>query len=143
MKRYMTAKEYLLQIRDINARLKQLEAEISDVEARLGVQGISYDKISSTPSDEDKMTRYVIRLIELKDKYEAEGNKLLDKKEEITNTIARVADFRKRQVLYYRYVLCYKWEDIAEQLGYDDRYLFKLHGYALDEIRTLKDSIKG
>lgn len=139
----MTAKEYLFQIRNIDARLKQLEAEIKDIEVRLGVQGINYGGTPSTPSDEDKRTRYVIRLIELKDKYEAEGNRLLDKKEEITNTIAKVSDFRLRQVLYYRYVLCYKWEPIADKLGYDEKYLFKLHGHALEEIRTLKDTLKG
>lgn len=138
----MTAKEYLNQIRDINAKLRQLEAEIKDIEVKLGVQGINYGGTPSTPSDEDKMTRYVIKLIELKDKYEVEQLRLLEKREEIVGTIAKLNDFRLRQVLYYRYVLGYKWESIGEELGYEDRYIFKLHGYALEAInRTLKDSI--
>lgn len=139
----MSIKDYLLQIKNINARLKQIELEIADIEAKLGVQGIRYDKDGGfNPSGEDKMSKYVYRLIELKDRYEAEGNRLLDKKEEIIENISKLEDFRLRQVLYLRYVATMKWEEISERLGYEDRYIYKLHGYALEELRrTLKDSI--
>lgn len=140
----MNIKDYLSQIRNINARLRMLELEIIDIQAKLGVQGIRYDKDGGfSPSPDDKMSRYVYRLIELKEKYEEEGNKLLDKREEIIANISKVEDFRLRQVLYLRYVSLKKWEEISERLGYEERYIYKLHGYALEELRrTLKDSIK-
>ena len=137
----MTAKEYLKQIRSISAKIENLKMEIMDIESKLGVQGISYDKIPSTPNGDDHRSKYIYKLIELRDKYLDECQTLAEKRADIINLIHKVEDIRFQQVLYFRYVMCMKWEDIGERMGYDDRYVLKLHGYALDYLnKTLKDT---
>ncbi len=138
----MNIKDYLKQIKRLTIRVEQIGEEITEIEARLGVQGINYNKMPVTPSPEDKMSRYIYKLIELKDAYTEESQRLMSKRKEIIDSISLLEDCRLQQVLYYRYVKDMRWEEIAERLSYDDKYIFRLHGYALLELKKiLKETI--
>lgn len=133
----MTAKEYLKQIRSISAKIENLKMEIVDIESKLGVQGISYDKIPSTPNGEDHRSKYIYKLIELRDKYLDECRTLAEKRADIIHTIHKIDDIRFQQVLYYRYVQGKTFEDISDLMGYSLVHIHRLHGWALQKAQDV------
>lgn len=138
----MTVKEYLLQIKRMNARLSQLEMEIKEIESKLGAQGVNYGGISGTPSSEDKRSKYIYRLIELRDEYFRQSEELLDKRGEIVKNIQKIPNISTQQVLYYKYVQNRKYEDIADLMGYSLSQIFRFHKYGLREMKMIvNDSI--
>lgn len=55
-------------------------------------------------------------------------------KKEIAFTICRVEKSRYRSLLYYRYLEGLPWRKIANRLLYSDRYIYKLHKKALEQV---------
>ena len=55
-------------------------------------------------------------------------------KEEITNAICALDDFREQQVLYGRYVECQSWAAIASECGYHRRTIMKQHRAGLAHL---------
>lgn len=44
----------------------------------------------------------------------------------------------EKTLLRYRYILGYKWENIAEAMGYEERWTLELHGRALQKFEIPK-----
>ena len=59
-------------------------------------------------------------------------DRLYDVKSEILGVINMVGDSTYRTLLVMRYIRFMKWEEIREELGYDDiRWVYRLHNKAL------------
>ena len=56
------------------------------------------------------------------------ANKL---RKEVCDLIYSLEDERLVRLLHLRYVDCLKWEAVADKLGYEQRYVHKLHSKAL------------
>lgn len=52
-------------------------------------------------------------------------------RKEICDLIYSLEDERLIRLLHLRYVDCLKWKAVADKLGYEQRYVHKLHGKAL------------
>ncbi len=135
----MKAKEYLEQIRTLDRRinnnlqaLEQLEALATKVTAVN-----NGDRVQSSGS-QDKMADTVIKIIELKQEINADIDRLVDMKCEIIPVIDAVQDADFYDVLYKRYILCKKWEEIALDMHYSFRWVLKLHGRALQKIDMIR-----
>ena len=86
----------------------------------------------------------ILKIMEAEEELNAEIDKLVDLKREITRTISCVKDDRCRLVLEKRYLLYMKWEKIAEDMHYTVRHTQWLHDNALDEVgRILERGIPG
>ena len=53
--------------------------------------------------------------------------------------IGKLEDERYREILLQRYFLGRTWREIAEAIGYDERHVTRLHGYALQELQKELD----
>lgn len=73
----------------------------------------------------------ISKIIDLETQINAEIDKLVDKRREIEGIIRAVEDSTLRTLLEYRYINGKKWEEIALMMGYDYRYILKIHGKAL------------
>ena len=80
------------------------------------------------------MEEATIKLIDLSHEINDDIDRLIDLKKEILNVINEIDDFRYRLLLEMRYINCKDWDEVAKILGYDTRYILKLHGRALKEI---------
>ena len=65
---------------------------------------------------------------------DAYDNALLESKSQIVESIKQVTDPEGQVVLEERYLCDTKWEDIASELGYTVRQIFRVHDAALKEI---------
>lgn len=130
----MTAKEYLSQYAaldaEINCKLEQL--------AKLRALSTSIPAPSgggSSGSPSDRTGNITAKIIDMENEINAKIDRLVDLQKEIEAIIEAVEDSRYRTILTERYINRKKWEDIADILHIDLRWLYVLHGRALNEIK--------
>ena len=149
----MYAKEYLLQIRSLDARLKIIDNTIKKLRAEIESLDISvksswpdgqpHGTILTDPTG-SKATQLAdkvdIRREELRKRlldYEYEQirvrSALWSKQIEIIDTLSKVTDPTLYKILSYRYVDGQSFEWIAVEINYTWRHKINLHGRALEE----------
>lgn len=127
----MTAKEYLNRVRRQNYILKQVEKEMNEVRADiLTLRASSLSEHVSGSKNSDTADKY-IRLESYMEKVNAEWDKLIDMRNAAKDLIGAMPDPMHRAVLYARYINGQRWEDIAMDMHYSWKGIFKLHGQAL------------
>ena len=131
----MTAKEHLQQVYMIQKKINRLEAQREDLRADLySVKSPSDmpDIRVQTSLTGDKMLELVARVDEIERGIIDEINALVEKKVSITNEIEKVPNENYKQLLFDRYILCRRWEQIAIDRDKSVRTIFKMHGRALN-----------
>jgi len=141
----MKAKEYLSQAiwldKVINNKIEQQES-IRALAEKVTVN-FTQEKVSGGKGITSPMEEATIKLIDLSHEINDDIDRLIDLKKEILNVINEIDDFRYKLLLEMRYINCKDWDEVANTLGYDTRYILKLHGRALKEIdEILKEDTK-
>lgn len=127
----MTAKEYLNRVRRQNYILKQTEKELNEIRADiLTLRASSLSEHVSGSKNSDTADKY-IRLESYMEKVNAEWDKLIDMRNAAKDLIGAMPDPMHHAVLYARYINGQRWEDIAMDMHYSWKGIFKLHGQAL------------
>lgn len=132
----MTAKEYLMQYRIAFNKVKRKQEQIEKLRADLLPSGISYDVVPGSGGNRTAADIFV-RIEELERELYSEIEVALDKAYMVKETIYAVEDERYQNVLYDRYIMNLKWKEIAKELKHEERYIYKLHGRALEEVEKL------
>ncbi len=130
----MTAKEYLQQIEKLNIQIKHRQeqrAELLTRATRIGANDLSRDRISSNGSN-DRIAKYIERYIDMGDEVEERILHLLEVKDQIITQIDGLDKPAYSEILYQRYVLMRKWDDIPEVMHYSITQVYRLHGQALE-----------
>ena len=141
----MTAKEYLSQAyhldQRINSKIEQV-ASLNDLATKCTstITGMPHAQSSST----SKMADTINKIIDLEKEINIDIDMLVDIKRDITEKVKSVPNREYQTLLEMRYLCMRPWDEIAMAMGYEQRYLFKLHSKALicfENIfkRTLKD----
>ena len=130
----MTAKQYLMRAWQIEKRIDRLIAERDALFQR--VENVRSPVISDMPRGGRRAdwTGAVDALVDLCTDIDREIRELCRVKLEVNEAIDRVEDMRLRRVLELRYRSYMSWEKIAEEMGYEVRWIYVLHGKALLEI---------
>lgn len=134
----MTAKEYLMQIKLLDVKIQQKQAQVDDLRDRaISVGGQQTDSVRVQSSkDGDNIGRKVAKYADLESGIEADTYELLKLKHKIIKQIQQLSDVRYVELLYKRYVEYKKLELIAVEMNYDYDWVRTLHGYALIDFRT-------
>ncbi len=136
----MKAKEYLSQALWLNQRidnkleqLERLKAMAMRVTANL-----TQEKVSGGYNKRSPMENTIVKIMDLEREVNDEIDKLINLKQEILETISLVDDPMAQLLLEMRYINRRTWGEIAEELGYSDRGIHKIHGRALKEIDEIR-----
>lgn len=137
----MTTKEYLGQAyrldQRINSKLEQV-ASLSDLAT----------KVTTTISDVPKnpnhststMADVIVKIVDLQAEINHDIDCLVDLKREIVKVIKTVDNIEYQTLLELRY-LCFKtWEQIAVDMGYNVRHVYRVHDLAVSTIKITKRS---
>lgn len=131
-------------IEEIKAKLKRyrfIAGEISDLlDERERLRSLA-EKITPSLSfapvygaNTDKMAPVVANLIEVERYIEKRSKELLRARMEAEQLIDRLSDERHRAVLKSYYFSRRNWQDVADALNYDVRWVTQLHGLALVKL---------
>lgn len=128
----MTAREYFNQAyrldQRINSKIEQLSV-LNDLALKATA---SYNDMPRSPNRcVQSMSNTVDRIIDLQNEINREIDELVDLKAEIRSVIDDVTQTDLRLLLEERYLNWKSWEQIAVALGYNLRYVHKLHKMAL------------
>ncbi|WP_418562718.1 DUF1492 domain-containing protein [Phascolarctobacterium faecium] len=131
-------------IEEIKAKLKRyrfIAGEISDLlDERERLRSLA-EKITPSLSfapghgaNTDKMASVAVNLIEVERYIEKRSKELLRARMEAERLIDRLSDERHRAVLKSYYFSRRNWQDVADALNYDVRWVTQLHGLALVKL---------
>jgi hypothetical protein len=139
----MTAKEYLLQIRLLSARVDMIDSNIRTIrEEQLTLRSAWPDGQPHGTLTGDPTSQKAIELTEQLQKYESEQlrlrSELWRKRMQIVETIGKVEDAECYKLLFLRYVDMLTWEEIAVLMHYTYQWVAgPLHGKALNYISEI------
>ncbi len=130
----MTAKEYLSQTfrldQRINSKLERVEvlrALAQKVTASYECEPVSHSRCAAS------MENTIHRLMEA----EEELSQAIDLLLEVSAVIQKVQNLEYQLLLELRY-LCFKsWSEIALRMDLEERYVYKVHGRALQEVEKI------
>lgn len=137
----MTAKEYLGQAyrldQRINSKLEQV-ASLSDLATKVTTT------ISDVPKNPNHSTSHmadsIVKIVDLQAEINRDIDSLVDLKRDIVKVIKAVDNIEYQTLLELRY-LCFKtWEQIAVDMGYNVRHVYRVHDLAVATIKISKRS---
>lgn len=134
----MNAKEYLLQIRNINIKIERKKMQLETL------KDIS-TKITPTLSDMPKgssketspMENAICKIIDLENEIKELSGIMDAKKSESLSYIFQLHNDEYQTLLMLRYLQLMSWEDISLEMHYTKRWLYKLHGIALNKLSQI------
>ena len=134
----MTVKEYLSQAKFLNQRISskiQQVAALNDLatKATSTLTGMPRNPNHATSSMED----VIAKIIDLQAEINNDIDTLVDLKRSLSKTIKAVDSPEYQTVLEKRYLCFQSWEQIAVEMGYDLRWLYRIHGKALEEVKAI------
>lgn len=129
----MTAKEFMKQHERVVEKIRQIEIQIYDIEQTLGIKGINYDSQPHGSGISQVTESTATKLIELREIQRDLVDKLWTKRIEIERVIFMIENATLAELLQRKYIRLQKWDDIATDMKFDSRYIYKLHGKALVE----------
>ena len=127
-------KQWLLRGWKLENELKALEeAKKRALERAVSVTvKFSEDKVQA--GEHNRQEEAIARYIDYELLIEQQTDCLIDIRMEITKAIFALENSTLRTLLLKRYLEFKPWEQIAEEMGYDYRWLLRLHGKALTLI---------
>ncbi len=132
----MTAKEYLSQSLRLNQRINSKLEQIQSLR-ELATKCTSI--LTGMPRNPNyggsNMADALMKIVDLETELQNDVNQLVDLKEEIMAVVKAVDNIECQTLLELRY-LCFKsWEQIAVDMGYNVRHIYRLHDEALQKVR--------
>ena len=131
----MNAKEYLSQAYRIDQRINSKLEQVMSLRALLGkATGTLTGAPRAATPNPHSMEDTICKMVDMEHEINADIDTLVDLKTEIMTCIKRVENPEYQTLLELRY-LCFKpWEEIADQLGYTQRHMLRMHDLALESI---------
>jgi len=134
----MTGKEYMERIRNVRREIRLLQEQIlRDTVYASNVKAIRYDvdRVQTSP-DGDRMADIISGIVGAEDKLYKKVTDLMQKEEEARQYLIQLREEYER-VLVLHYFEGLKWEDVADKIGYDDKYIYDVKNRALDALTQL------
>lgn len=134
----MTPKEFLRRVREIDRRIDETQERLARMRARLEA-GRSSNLSGMPRGGALDWTETADRVIELERRYNGQIRDMCRLKQAAVDAIDRVEDASLREVLELYYLDGYTWEKVAETMHLNLRWVYRLHGRALQQIIVPED----
>lgn len=132
----MTAKEYLNQAYRLDQRIRSKQEQIAALNDLATDCSATLTGMPRNPNrGGSRMADAVAKIVDLQNEVAADMERLVELKAEIISTIKAVDCIEYQLILEKRYISGKSWSEIAVDLGYKMRHLYKLHDDALEKIK--------
>lgn len=121
--------------------LKGVQVEINNLKVDMMPSGINYnsDKIQSSPHD--SMSEYANRLIQLEQKEISLRDKYAMECKRVDMLIDKLEDIDQVNVIKARYIIGYRFEQIAKVLNFSESQTYKLHRLGVKHLDIVLQEI--
>lgn len=133
----MTPKEYLSRYRNLGQSIDAKRMQIVQLreQAVQITRAVSPDRVQGG-GERDRVSAAAARIVDAVRDLEGQIADRENARKEIEEAIGKVEDGALRVLLEYRYLAGLTWEQIAETLSYDYRWVLRLHSRALQAIES-------
>lgn len=127
-------KRRLNSYRDLRAEHQQITEELRRLEALLGApSGSNLDGMPRASGVSSSVERKALKHIALRERYQAQLEKLVEAQEMIENIIEGL-DSTERRLARFRYIDGLTWESVCDRLCYSWMQTHRIHGRMLDKL---------
>ena len=132
----MNAKDFLNQAYLLDQQIKSKSEQIQSLNELATSCTATMTGMPHNPNrGTSRMADAVCKIVDLQESIAADMKELVELKAEIIATIKAVECVEYQLILEKRYISGKSWPEIAVDLGYKMRHLYKLHDEALDSLR--------
>lgn len=138
----MTTKQFLYLGWKVNRRIERLKEERARLVAKL--EGGRGSSLTGMPrGGRYDWTDGVARVMRYTERIGRDIDYWTQVQFDVREAVNRVPDLRCRDVLTCRYVLYMRWEDIADEMDYELRWIYELHRRGLGMVTVPEAYRKG
>lgn len=136
-------KEYLRSYRQHVRRIRRINAEIAELRSmKLHPSMKPDDGMPHGSGGQGDLSGYAAELDEMVQELIQERYLRIKTYQAIARQIKRMKSRNESDVLFYRYISGLDWWEIAEKMGFSERWIYKLHGRALAHFEIPKEFIE-
>ena len=136
----MTTKKYLDSVRHADREIESKTRVLKKMKSQLySIQAAQIKEDVVTGGKKITGEDRIVRAMEYEKELISELMDLFELKEEARRYINRLDKEVSRTVLFERYLNNNQWNDVADFMGYEERYTKRLHNEALKELSEIKD----
>ncbi len=137
----MNAKEYLSQAFQLDQRINSKLEQVSMLRdlALKTTSVLQDDKVQST-KQQSPMESALVKLMCLEEEINDDIDQLIDLKRELATFVSEIENHSYRLLLELRYLSGSTWEEVAAIMGYDVRWVYRLHRKALKKATERLES---
>ena len=129
----MTAKEYLGQAYRLDQRINSKLEQISSLNELAKKVTTTLTGMPRNPNQATStMADAVAKIIDLQAEINSDIDRLVDLKREMVKLIKAVNNMEYQTLLELRYLCFYTWEQIAVDMGYNVRHVYRIHDEAVE-----------
>ena len=131
----MTAKEYMEQARYLDMQINSKIEQIRNLNELATKATTVYSDMPHSPNrNTSRMEETVVKIID------RDIDALVNLKREIMRVVNRIESAEYKTILEMRYLQFKKWEQIALLMSTDLRWVYRMHGRALNEVQKIINS---
>ncbi|MEK3992314.1 DUF1492 domain-containing protein [Robertmurraya sp. FSL R5-0851] len=137
----MNAKEYLSQALQLDQRINSKLVQVSMLrELALKTTSVLQDDKVQNTKQQSPMESALVKLMCLEEEINDDIDQLIDLKRELATFVSEIENQSYRLLLELRYLSGSTWEEVAAIMGYDVRWVYRLHRKALKEATERLES---
>jgi len=129
----MTAKEYLMQIKDKRDRIRMLTEQIEQLRTDAESVSINLDGMPRN-NGQSSFEKLAIQLAETETQLTQEMSGLWSEVMRAHSLIGQMSSSQRQQILTKRYLHGQRWEEIAYEMHFSWQHCFRVHSHALAEF---------
>jgi len=138
-KQKLSAQDYLSQAYRIDQRIN---SKIEQAQSLRALAEKAFATLTKTPKNKNKNIHHteniIVKMADLETEINKDLNRLVDLKREIFTVVGCVEPVELQTLLELRYLAFRTWEQIAVELCFDLRHVYRLHGRALAEVELVR-----
>lgn len=119
--------------REAKRRYESAARELEELNAMI-MPAMDYSKHKVKGGKRSDMADLVADIAKLHEQLEIEMRTAISEMIKVKTIIKKIDNERDNELLSRRYISCQLWEEIAEDMNIERRYVFRLHNKALDEL---------
>lgn len=126
----MKARERLKELYRLGLKIERERKQIEDLKQRMytvSAPALDADRVKTSGSGDDKLLKLIASVERTTRRITRDMTKHMKLYNQIVSEIDRVQDERAKTILTSRYVLYMQWDAIANDLGYEMSYVYRLH----------------
>ena len=133
------ARTYLEQAYRIDQRINSKIEQVASLHKLATKANSTLTDMPGSPNRNiHRMEDIILKIVDLENEINQDIDMLVDLKTEIMQVIKKVDDLELQTLLEQRYLNFRTWEQIAVDMGYNVRHLYRMHDKALKAVQVPK-----